>query len=119
MSAEPRQLPFVYDKRRAVEHRAAAFHRKHPEVLRAVVEVARDAKRGSAERPPYREWSINGVFEILRWAPEYRWLRERLGVADGEGFALNNSFRAYYARLAMETAPDLKGFFVTRKLRSE
>jgi hypothetical protein len=97
-----------------VEHAARDFHRLNPGVLTAVIEIAREGKaRG------YRTWSINGVFEILRWSQKYRGLRESLGVKDGEGFALNNSFRAFYARLAMEAAPDLKGFFVTRKLRSE
>jgi hypothetical protein len=103
------------DRRRSAEQRAADFHRAHPEVLDAVIGVARDTKAGRG----YRAKSINGVLEVLRWAPEYRELRVRLGVKDGEGFTFNNSYRAYYARLAMETAPDLKGFFVTRKLRSE
>lgn len=114
MSAEPQQLPFVRDRRRSVEHAARAFHLANPAVLDAVIEIAREAKaRG------YRTWSINGVFEILRWSRKYTALRMRLGVKDGDSFALNNNFRAFYARLAMREAPDLEGFFVTRKLRSE
>jgi hypothetical protein len=115
MSAQPENFPLPFDPHPAsIQARFESFHRNNPAVLRAIIQIARDAKsRG------YKTWSINGVFEILRWSRKYAPLRAQLQLTDGEGFALNNIFRSRYSRLVEEVAPDLKGFFLTRKLQSE
>lgn len=111
-STAPQQS--LFPERPSIQRRFEDFCAANPQVLAAIVEIARDARgRG------YRNWSINGVFEILRWSKKYAPLRARLGVTDGEGYALNNIYRSRYSRLVDERYPDLKGFFKTRELQSE
>ena len=87
------------------EDRFQAFHRANPGLLREIIRLAREAKsRG-------RKVGIKAIFERLRWEYLFR-------TTGDEAYRLNNNFTAYYARLAMETAPDLEGFFETRVQRS-
>ena len=83
-----------------LEDRFLEFHDANPDVYTEIVELARRAKAGGR-----RHWSINGVFEVLRYS--------RLQT-QGEQFKLNNSFRAAYARMVMDRNPDLMGFFEVR-----
>ena len=53
-----------------------------------------------------RRTGIAAIFERLRWL--YRLQTQ------GEEYRLNNTFRAYYARMVMERCPDLAGFFEVR-----
>ena len=88
MAGAPTTLPEAF----------SAFHAAHPEVLDAVIALAR-ARRAEG----HKRYSIKAIFERLRW--------------DGQVPDLNNNFHAFYARLAMETAPDLDGFFELRAQR--
>lgn len=84
--------------------RFARFHRANPHVYRAIVAAARYARRAGVERI-----GIAAIFERLRW--EYR-IQTR-----GDAYALNNSWRSFYARLVMEREPDLAGMFSIRRGR--
>ena len=88
--------------------RFLAFHGANPHVLAAIVSTALDMidcrgmTRGSVKR----------IVEDLRWNPEFR-------TAHGNEFKINNTFAAYYARLAMDTESRLSGFFETRERTGE
>jgi len=78
------------------------FHRNNPEVYAELLELARSIlKRGRTC------WSINGLFEVLRWQRLVNF-RTRESF---EPFKLCNSYRAFYARLLMLQEPELKDFF--------
>lgn len=78
------------------------FHQGNPDVLDALVNLARQAKHAGAA-----QYGIGALFEVLRWS---RLMAKR----PGEEFRLNNNYRAYYARLIMSLYPYLSGFFETR-----
>ena len=78
-----------------------AFHKLNPHVYRSVVAIALDLqKRG------FRKGGMKMIFERLRWLYAIQTV--------GEDYKLNNNYTAYYARLVMETVPDLVGFFEVR-----
>lgn len=82
------------------------FHEDNPQVFREIVRLCRQAKaRG------FDQWSINGVFEVLRWNAAI--------LTDEEKPKLNNNYRAFYARLVMRECPDLRGFFQLRERTAE
>ena len=90
----------------ALDDRFEAFHRENPQVFTALRALAlRMVDAG------VRQYGIAGLFEVLRY--------EHLIQTQGDGFKLNNSFRAFYARLLMEREPRLRGFFETRQQRYE
>ncbi len=90
------------DRRLTPAERAADFHRNNPHVLEAVRKVALQMRRAG-----HAQWSVNGAFEVLR----YQWAMQ---THDPEGFKLNNTYRAWYARELMRTTPELADFFETR-----
>lgn len=80
------------------------FHEANPHVYREIVGLCRKAKSRGLDH-----WSINGIFEVLRWKTAIK--------TDEEAPRLNNNYRALYARLVMKECPDLEGFFETRERR--
>lgn len=80
------------------------FHGDHPEVYVELVALCRELRQRGYER-----FGIATVYEVCRW-------RSMIHAAPGESFKLNNNYRAYYARLIMETERDLAGVFNTRVL---
>ncbi len=94
------------ERPRTIAEQFEAFHQDNPHVYLALVRLAMDLVRRGV-----RQYSINGLFEILRW--QYA-LQTR-----GEPYRLNNNYRALYARLLMREVPALDGFFETRARRSE
>lgn len=91
------------------EHRLAQsferFHRDNPHVYETLVRLARRWR----SRNPGRRCGIGMLYEVARWTLELR--------TEGEPVALNNNYRAFYARLLMDTEPDLEGVFETRRQR--
>jgi hypothetical protein len=84
----------------------AQHRRAHPEVYEELRRLALEARRRGRTR-----MGIAALFEVLRW--------ERSGIGHDAGdFKLNQNLRALYARHLMETVPELRGFFETRRLRS-
>lgn len=89
-----------------IETRFEKFHALNPHVFNALRELALSLKRGG--QPQY---SIAALFEVLRFRGALR--------TQGDGFKLNNSYRALYARKIMKDVPELAGFFETRRRHSE
>lgn len=91
----------IVQEEATLEERFAAFHRANPQVLEAFIRLARKARDHGVKR-----YGINALAEVLRWETRIE--------TRGSGWKINNSFRPFYARLAMVAAPDLDGFFETR-----
>lgn len=90
-----------------IETAARRFDQAHPTVYHALVELAREERHAGVERG-----SIAALFEIVR-------RDHRMATGGRDDYALNNTFRAYYARRIMANCRDLDGFFETRERRSE
>lgn len=82
------------------------FHIANPHVYAEIVRIARDLKgRG------FRTCGMKLVFERLRWLVAIE--------TKGDGFRINNSYTAFYARIVMEEEPDLRGFFRLRESEAD
>ena len=88
-----------------IRERFETFHSEHPEVYRQLVRLAREWVSVG-----HRKLGIATLFERLRW----EW--HVAGLIDTDGYKLNNTYRAQYARLIMAEHPDLDGLFETRRL---
>lgn len=84
-----------------------AFHGSHPYVYRYLVQYARSWR---SNRGPGSRLGIAALFERVRWE-----LYMTIPLKDPP--KLNNNHRAFYARLIMETCPDLQGIFKLRQQR--
>lgn len=87
------------------QDRFMAFHALNPHILAAIITEALDMKYARE----HERGSVKRIVENLRWNPSFRVLH------DGKDFKINNTYAAFYARLAMETEPRLAGFFETRE----
>lgn len=76
------------------------FHWKNPHVYDEIVRLAREAKAKG-----YTKWSIQGVFEIMRWTRSFHTHHPSWG------YKLSHGHRSFYSRFVMENEPDLAGFF--------
>jgi len=82
--------------------RFEAFHLENPHVLHAILGIALGLRDRGIERV-----GMSLIFERLRWLYMIQ--------TSGEGeYRLNNSYRAFYARLAMAVKPRLQGMFSLR-----
>jgi hypothetical protein len=100
-----RQSRFTFESHQ--EARFAQYHADHPEIYRALLRFALEARRAGRDR-----LSINALFERVRW--------ETLVGAGDDTFKLNNNWRAHYARLLMRQEPALgPAFFETRTSRAD
>jgi hypothetical protein len=93
-------------RRLPLDERFRRFHAVNPSVYRNLVTLARRALAAGRERI-----GIKQLWEVLRW--EYS-----LAVNSADEFTLNNDFTSRYARLIMDSEPDLAQMFETRKLRA-
>ena len=82
------------------------FHNNNPHVYDELRDLALRAKRHGR-----KNYSINGLYQVLRWHRNFE--------TNDPDFKLGNNHRAYYARLLMAQEPELKGFFRTRKTKTE
>lgn len=82
------------------------FHEANPHVYEQLVQLARSARAGGRRRI-----GIGELFEELRW-------EDRLATG-GDSFKLNNSHRAFYARLIARQESDLSDLFEFRRQRGE
>lgn len=89
------------DQRRFLE-----YHADNPKVYVALRQFALEAKAVG-----HRRLSINMLFERVRW--------QTLIETKGDSFKLNNTWRAFYARLLMEQESELRGFFETRRSKAD
>ena len=80
------------------------FHAANPHVYQALRTAALHAvARG-------RKVGMKAIYERVRW--------EYAVETREEPYKLNNNYTAHYARLLMESVPELHGYFETRNLRS-
>lgn len=100
------QLVIYENGEHALRDNFNRFHERNPHVYEHIVKLARRWRRNR----PESKCSIGMLYETARWY---------LGVrTEGEPLALNNNYRAFYARLIMEREPDLAGIFSTRRQRA-
>ena len=92
-------------RERPLDRQFQAFHAANPHVYDKLRELALQV-RSAGQR-----MGIAALFERLRWL-------SRVETA-GDPYRLNNSYRAYYARLLMEREPSLRGSFTTRTDRTD
>lgn len=78
------------------------FHRDNPTVYLTLVRLAREW----VQRTGRHKLGIATLFERARW-------EIALATSDPD-WKLNNTYRAYYARLIMRREPDLAGLFDLR-----
>lgn len=83
----------------------AKYHAKNPHVYALFVAFAMEAIRAGR-----RKLSANVIFERIRW--------ESLIRTEGDGFKVNNNYRADCARKFMEEHPEHSGIFRIRIRRS-
>lgn len=84
-----------------IERAFRAFHRENPHVYSELRRLAVDLVAVGHQRI-----GIGMLFEVLRW--------QRALHTVGDAFKLNNSHRAFYARMLMDREPRLRGVFETR-----
>ena len=96
----------LFAPRSRLEEEFLRFHRENPRVLGLVVAETRKAKAAGLA-----SCGIAFIWERLRWLLQVE-------TQSADGFRLNNNHRAFYARKAMEVAPDLAGFFEVREQAS-
>ena len=77
---------------------------RHPDLLPELARIARELRSMGKDR-----YSINGLFEILRWETRH--------TTGDHGLKMNNNHRAFAARDLMSNYPDLDGFFAIREQR--
>lgn len=88
----------------SLRERFEAFDAAHPEVWQMFERLTWDAIRAGRRR-----FSAKTIFGKMRWDTA-------LHADDGEGWKVNNSFTAYYARKFMDAHPAHDGFFETRRV---
>ena len=101
-------MSFVLPEHRpaaTIQERFEEFHRLNPWVYDRLVKLARELHAKGM-----KHLGINMLWEVLRWQfyqqttdPNSRW-------------HMNDHYPSRYARRIMDTEPDLKGVFETRKL---
>ncbi len=85
--------------RPGIQARFERFHRKNPQLLDKLIDLARRMKANGAE------WvSVRDLFGHLRVT------RSVYNIETTGDYKLNNSFTSRYGRLMVKTAPDLDGF---------
>ncbi len=91
-------------KTATIQDRFAAFHEANPQVFVALRDMALDLVRRGHGRI-----GIGMLYETLRYSA----LR-----TSGKDYKLNHDFRSRYARLLVDTVPELAGCIELRRLRS-
>ena len=97
-------VPVAVPMRDTIGESFEAFHQANPWVMDALVHLARDMHAQGR-----RKIGIAMLWEVLRWQ------HARTTTDAHSTFALNNSYRAHYARRIMDEHPDLAGIFNLRK----
>lgn len=95
------------DRDATIRARFLRFHRDNPNVYRELVAMARELRSAGHAR-----FGLRMLWETLRW-------RRMLATSDPSGYKLNDHYIAHYARMMMDSEPDLAGVFETRAIRSE
>ena len=89
-------------RRGTIQERFTRFHAANPQVYRAIVILSRQSIAVGATR-----LSMNQIFETLRASYQ-------IARTSDEPYKLDNSFRAPFARLLVETLPEMRPYFELR-----
>lgn len=93
--------------RRSIDERFQDFHRQNPHVFDILVEQSLRIKREAG----VDHYGLQAIYEAVRF--------DRMVKTKGkDSFKLNNDFVSRYARVIMDSVPELEGFFETRAIRS-
>lgn len=88
-----------------LEKRFWDFHKDNKHVYTALVRLARQLKdRG------HKKIGMQMLFEVLRW--------QSMIKTTGDVYKMNNDYASRYARLIMDSEPDLDGMFEIRELKA-
>jgi hypothetical protein len=90
----------------SIYSRFLAFHKANPHVFEALKRMTREAHDAG------HIVGIRCFWEVLRWDV----IRNTVRI-EGE-FKLNDHYTTHYARLIMESDPNLHGFFELRRIRA-
>ena len=93
-----------YGEEESLEERFERFHAANPHIYKALKEMALALKVAGLKR-----YGIDALFGFLRFNHSIR--------TQGDGFKLNNDFKAFYSRMLMEEEEELTGFFEVRSTR--
>lgn len=91
----------ITDPGASLRDRFTAFHEANPHVYEQLRVLSLDLVGRGA-----KQLGIGMLFEVLRWVYAVR--------TSGDEYRLNNNHRAFYARLLMESEPELRGKFHVR-----
>ena len=89
----------------SLDARFARFHAANPHVFRALESLAMQLYRAGA-----RGFGVKLLVEQLRW--------QYAIATSGDTFRINNNWPSRYARMLVETHPELRGVIELRELRS-
>ena len=104
--ALPQVVTPVVDRNASIQERFEAFHRANPHVYDRIVKLAIELKRRGR-----KHFGMKALFEFLRFTYALQ--------TSGDEFKLNNIYTSRYARLVMDSVPELNGFFETRELKAD
>lgn len=105
-----RQLDLFHDgseESDSIQERFERFHAQNPHIYVKLVRMARLLRSKG-----HRHLAIGMLWEITRFD------RAATMEADGD-WSLNDHYRSRYARLIMDTEPDLEAAFEIRELRAD
>tara|TARA_R110002126_G_scaffold152930_1_gene300135 strand:+ start:127 stop:396 length:270 start_codon:yes stop_codon:yes gene_type:complete len=80
------------------------YHEDNPHIWEAFKKYSFEAKRKK-----FKNYSSNGIFEIIRWHTD---------ISARDEYKLNNNYRPDYARKMMLEFPEFKDFFSIRILKA-
>lgn len=88
-----------------IQQKFEEFHANNPQVYQAFRDLAIQVKKSGKN-----EFSSAMIFERMRWT-------QMIETEGGDGYKINNNFRAYYARKLMDDDPEnFFCFFKTKNL---
>lgn len=96
------KLQFTDKRPPAHERQFLAFHHANPQVYARLRDMALALRRRG-----FKRWGVKNLYEKLR----YDLAIETFGEPE---FRLNNNYHSHYARLLMESEPQLAEFFELR-----
>lgn len=104
---QPETEPLLTQATDSIQVRFEEFHAQNPKVLELLIGRCRELKQNG-----YKQYAMSALWEWMRW-------HQTLAISTTEPFKVSNDFRSRYARLIMDTEPDLQGFFELRHLTSK
>ena len=81
------------------------YDKQNPQIWEAFKKYAFEAKRKG-----FKNYSANGIFEIIRWHTD---------VSAIDNYKVGNNYRPDYARKMMDEYPEFQGFFRIRELKAQ